>query len=168
MFTQAICLTHYSEDFITRLELVGYRKSIFSFTGHATRDDFCILTAIARGREYIVVAKKAALSTDPQVSWTNRSANRYITDNETIAWGLACLRDGGDDKYQFFTVDCNVVDLEGNPSYEKGTLVFCTKDKWNVDVSDDGTPSLFSSRNIPAHKSTKEEIINYFAKENKL
>ena len=166
MFTQAICLTHYSEEFIARLELLGYVKSMFSTGMHATRDDFCILTAVVQGgKEYIVLCKDEALSTDPRVSWVNKSADRYITDNESLALGLASLRDSGNDKYQFFTIDCNF-QFDGREPYEKGTLVFCMRDKWNLDFDNDGNPSPFSSRNVPAHKSTKEEIINYFSKKN--
>ena len=166
MFTQAICLTHYSDEFIARLEAVGYVKSVFSTTRHATRDDFCILTSVVQGKaEYIVLHKSEALSDDPRVSWTNLSAHRYITDNETIAWGLACLRDSGDDRYRFFTIDCNF-QFDGKDPLEKGTLVFCTRDNWNLDFDNEGNPYPFSSRNVPAHKSTKEEIINYFSKKN--
>ena len=168
MFTQAICLTHYSESFITRLELLGYTKSQFSGSCKNTRDDMCICTSIIQGEhDYIILHKEEALSTDPRVSWVNKGAGRYVTDNEMLAFALASLRDDNADKYRFFTLDCNLAGLD-NPAKvnPKGELVFCTRDNWNVDFDENGNPWEFSNRNVPAHKSTKEEIINYFSKDN--
>lgn len=170
MFTQAICLTHYSEDFITRLELLGYKKSQFSGSCKNTRDDMCICTSIIQGEhDYIILHKEEALSANPRVSWVNRSAGRYITDNEGLAFALASLRDDNTDKYCFFTLDCNLDGMDSNPPqiHQRGELVFYTRDKWDVDVLEDGSKNPFSSRNVPAHKSTKEEIINYFSKDKK-
>ena len=176
MFTQGICLTHYSDDFILALEGLGYVKSEFSGTAEKTRDDLCICTSILEdtkdGPCYIILDKSVALSNDPTVSWVNKCAQRIVTDNENVAFGLASLQDSDTDKYQFFTLECNYQAIGTNsfmkePMKKKGSLVFCTNEKWNVDVDKDGNPSLFSNRNIPAHKSTKEEIINYFSKNNK-
>lgn len=168
MFTQAICLTHYSDEFITRLEMLGYVKSPFSTRRHATRDDFCILTSVIQRREnpeYIVVSKEEALSEDPTISWINKTAGRYVTDNEGLAFDLATLRNDDTDKHQLFVLECDLASLnDADKMQAKGELIFCTRDKWNVDLDENGRPSIFSSRNIPAHKATKEEIINYFSK----
>jgi hypothetical protein len=169
MFTQAICLTHYSDEFIARLEMIGYVKSVFSTSRHATRDDFCILTSViqkSENPEYIVISKEEALSEDPGISWINKSAGRYVTDNEGLAFDLATLRDDDTDKYQIFVLDCNLDTMNENRFHPKGDLVFCTQDSWNVDFDNEGHPSILSSRNIPAHKATKEEIIKHFSKKN--
>lgn len=175
MFTQAICLTHYSDEFIARLELlgyinsqIGYRKSDFSGSSEKTRDDMCICTAVRVGESsYTILSKETALSHNPYVSWVNKEVGRYITDNEMLAFALASLRNDNADKYRFFTLDCNLAGLD-NPAKvnPKGELVFCTRDNWNVDFDENGNPWGFSNRNVPAHKSTKEEIINYFSKDN--
>lgn len=68
MFKQAICLTHYSSDFIERLEMLGYKNSKYSieFSGidKNTRDDLCICTSIVQSESdpnpvsYIILTKK--------------------------------------------------------------------------------------------------------------
>ena len=169
MFTQAICLTHYSEDFIARLELlgyinsqIGYRKSDFSGSSEKTRDDMCICTAVRVGESsYTILSKETALSHNPYISWVNKEVGRYITDSEMLAFALASLRDDNADKYCFFTLDCNLDGMDSNPPQiqQKGELVFCTRDKWDVDVLEDGSKNPFSSRNVPAHKSTKSPCL---------
>lgn len=166
MFTQAVCLTHYSDEFIARLEMLGYTKSVFSGTCKNTRDDMCICTSIIGESSYIVVSKNEALNTNPYISWVNECAHRYITDDEGLAFDLATLRDDDTDKYQIFVLDCNLDTMNENRFHPKGELVFCTRDSWNVDFDNDGHPSILSSRNIPAHKATKEEIIEHFSKKN--
>lgn len=176
MFKQSICLTHYSPDFTARLEMLGYEDSKYShkFSGSEkkTRDDLCICTSIAQFEpdsfpvSYIVLSKEEALNPDPRIGWVNTCAQRYITDNEDLAFALASLKDDDTtDKYQFFTIECNF-QFDGRETYKKGTLFFCTRDKWNLDFDNEGNPLKFSSRNVPAHKSTKEEIIEYFEKKN--
>ena len=172
MFKQAICLTHCSPDFIDRLKMLGYKNSKYSieFSGSdkTTRDDLCVCTSVAQSESdpssvsYIILTKKEALSKDPRISWVNTSTHRYITDDEDLAAALASLKDDDTDKYQFFTIDCNFQFDNGRDVYKKGTLVFCLRDKWNLDFDNEGNPSKFSNRNVPAHKSTKEEIIEYF------
>lgn len=166
MFTQAICLTHYSDEFIARLEMLGYTKSAFSGTCKNTRDDMCICTSVIREPSYVVLSKNEALSTNPHISWVNECADRYITNDEGLAFDLATLRDDDTDKYQIFVLDCNLDTMNENRFHPKGELVFCTRDSWNVDFDNEGHPSILSSRNIPAHKATKEEIIEHFSKKN--
>ena len=172
MFKQAICLTHCSPDFIDRLKMLGYKNSKYSieFSGSDknTRDDLCVCTSIVQSESdpnsvsYIILTKKEALSKDPRISWVNTSTHRYITDNEDLAVALASLKDDDTDKYQFFTIDCNFQFDNGRDVYKKGTLAFCLRDKWNLDFDNEGNPLKVSNRNVPAHKSTKEEIIEYF------
>jgi len=174
MFKQAICLTHYSDDFIGRLEMLGYKESTyFKGSSKATRDDLCICTCtiINEDREfpeYCIVDKKTALSRDPKVSWITNDGltdHRFVTDNESIAFALAALKDDNTDRYQFFTIDCDF-QFDNRELYKKGYLFFCTRDMWNLDFDNEGNPLKFSSRNVPAHKSTKEEILEFFKKEN--
>ena len=173
MFKQAICLTHYSPDFISRLEMLGYEDSKYSMefsrSDKKTRDDLCICTSVAQFEpdpnpvSYVILNKEEALSKDPRISWVNTCAHRYITDNEDLAFALASLKDDDiTDKYQFFTIECNFQFDNGRDVYKKGTLVFCLRDKWNLDFDNEGNPLKVSNRNVPAHKSTKEEIIEYF------
>lgn len=172
MFKQAICLTHYSDDFIGRLEMLGYKESpYFKGSSKTTRDDVCICTCIVINEdkldaEYCIVDKKTALSEDPRITWTDSTFGRYATDNESVAFALASLTDADTDKYQFFTIDCNF-QFDNREFYKKGCLFFCTRDKWNLDFDNEGNPLKFSSRNVPAHKSTKEEILEFFKKETK-
>lgn len=83
--------------------------------------------------------------------------------NEELFLAIAALRDDTD-KYQWFVLDTH---LSFNPNancieYSKGNFIKCVRDKWNVDFNEDGTPCEFSSRNIPAHKATVEELIEHF------
>jgi hypothetical protein len=171
MFKQAICLTHYSDSFIGRLEMLGYKRSTyFSGSSKTTRDDVCICTCVVVNEDqpvpvYCIVDKKTALSEDPRITWTTGGINRIVTDNESIAFGLAALTDDNTDKYQFFTIDCDFQFDNGRELYKKGHLFFCTRDRWNLDFDNDGNPLVYSSRNVPAHKSTKEEILEFFKKE---
>jgi hypothetical protein len=68
------------------------------------------------------------------------------------------------DKHQYFVLETNVChfDCDSKNIIPSGTFVLCHKDKWNIDVDADGTPSKFSSRNVPAHKATVTEILNHF------
>ena len=169
MFTQAICLTHYSDILTARLELLGYKK--FSGSCKATRDDVCICTCtnIEGNPLYAIITRDEALNDDHKISWVHSGTDRYVTDNESLAFALASLRDDDEDKYRIFTLECNAADINDHTAMLKpGELVFCTRDKWDVDTLEDGSRNPYSSRNVPAHKSTKEEIINYFSKDNKL
>ena len=115
--------------------------------------------------KYCSVDKDIALSEDPRITWTDPAIGRYVTDNENIAFGLAALKDDNTDKYQFFTIDCDF-QFDNRELFKKGHLIFCTRDTWNLDFDNEGNPLEFSSRNVPAHKSTKEEILEFFKKEN--
>lgn len=67
------------------------------------------------------------------------------------------------DKHQYFILDTELWSPEGSNVYKKGSFIKCKRDKWNVDVLEDGTPCPFSSRNIPAHKADVIELLNYFS-----
>lgn len=174
MFKEAICLTHYSADFIKKLEMLGYKQSpYFKGSSKNTRDDVCICTSVVVDEScdiypvYCIVNKKTALSRDPRCSWVTNDGvkdHRLVTDNEDLAFAIATLKDDDNDKNQYFTIDCNWEFDRNRQAFNKGTLVFCTRDKWNLDFDNEGNPSKFSSRNVPAHKSTKEEILEFFKK----
>lgn len=83
--------------------------------------------------------------------------------NEELFLAIAALRDDSD-KNQWFVLDTH---LSFNPNancieYSKGNFIKCGRDKWNVDFNEDGTPCEFSSKNIPAHKATVNELIEHF------
>jgi len=174
MFTQSICLTHYSEDFIARLQMLGYKESSsfkFEGTDKKTRDDLCICTSIEIAGDsydysvYCIIDKDIAMNDDPHIGW-KQYGNRYVTDNEDLAFALASMNNNEVDKYSFFTVDCNF-QFDNRETIKQGSVVFCTRLTWNLDFDTDGNPLKYSSRNVPAHRSTKEELINYFSKDKK-
>ena len=81
-------------------------------------------------------------------------------DNEKSFLAIASLRDDSDIN-QWFILDANVSWASEN-FHPKGYFVFCKRNKWYLDLDKDGKPSIFSSRNIPAHKATVEELIEHF------
>ena len=85
----------------------------------------------------------------------------WCSDNIDMFKAIAALNDRTD-KYQYFVLDTELWSPEGSNVYKKGSLLQCKRDKWNVDVNEDGTPCVLSSRNIPAHKATVTEILNHF------
>ena len=82
--------------------------------------------------------------------------------NEELFFAIAALRDDSDIN-QWFVLDTNISALFDNFK-SKGPLVLCRRDKWIIDFDENGYPNNFSSRNIPAHKATLEELIGYFTK----
>lgn len=165
MFTQSICLTHYSKDFVEKLIMLGYvEHNGYSFTNSELENSehFCVCTGIYDSPYFVIVNKDIALSKNPRISWVNECTNRYITDDEDLAFALSTLKDDDCDKCRFFTIDCDFQFGLDDILYKKGELVFCERSTWNLDFYNDGIPCEFSNRNIPAHKATKEEIIEYF------
>lgn len=63
------------------------------------------------------------------------------------------------DRHQYFVLDTDVA-YYGNVT-PKGNFFICKEHKAVVDFDKDGNPDVFSSRNIPAHKATVEEITDY-------
>lgn len=83
--------------------------------------------------------------------------------NEELFLAIAALRDDTD-KSQWFVLDTDL-SLSHNANgiaYPIDSFIKCGRDKWNIDFNDDGTPCEFSSRNIPAHKATVQELIKHF------
>ena len=88
----------------------------------------------------------------------------YCGDDVEMFKALTALSNDSD-KDQMFVLDTNLASIDNvNNISEKGSLVRCLRDKWNVDILEDGTPCPFSSKNIPAHKASIEEIINFYCK----
>lgn len=82
--------------------------------------------------------------------------------NEQLFLALAALRDDTD-KGHWFVLDTDWGSINYPESIiPKGTFIQCLVDKWNIDVLEDGSPNPISSRNIPAHKATVEELIEHF------
>lgn len=99
-------------------------------------------------------------------NFEDEAKQRDIVDcgtNEELFLAIAALRDDTD-KSQWFVLD---TDLSFSPNangieHPIGSFIKCGRDKWNIDFNDDGTPCEFSSRNIPAHKATVQELIEHF------
>lgn len=85
--------------------------------------------------------------------------------NENLFLALAALRDDTD-KRQWFVLDADWGSLLLSPerTIPKGTFVLNYADRWFVDILEDGSPNPISSANIPAHKATVKEILDYFNK----
>lgn len=83
-------------------------------------------------------------------------------DNEDLFIAIVALRDDSDIN-QWFVLDTNVSCASENFK-PKGTFVLCKRDNWYIDINENKEPEIFSSRNIPAHKATIEELIEHFNK----
>ena len=79
--------------------------------------------------------------------------------DESLFLAIAAMRDDTD-RHQYFVLDTDV-SYYGNVT-PKGNFFICEEHKAVVDFDKDGNPDVFSSRNIPAHKATVEELINHF------
>lgn len=79
--------------------------------------------------------------------------------NDDLFISIAALRDDTD-RDQWFVLDTNLSSVDNIDSFfrRKGEFIKCNRDKWFVDVDSDGNPSTFSSRNIPSHKATVDEL----------
>lgn len=83
-------------------------------------------------------------------------------DNEELFLALAALRDDSD-KNQFFVLETRLGSINYPDSIiPEGALMLCFEDKWFRDLDENGNPNFFSSFNIPSHKATVEELINFF------
>lgn len=83
----------------------------------------------------------------------------YCGSNEDLFLAIATLRDDTD-KYQFFVFDVNFAGmLKDDIIYPRGTFVRCMEDSWDRDRG-----CIFSSRNVPAHKASVSELIEYFGR----
>ena len=87
-------------------------------------------------------------------------------ENEDLFLAIAALRDDSD-IHQYFVLDIVLYNI--NPSetssfkvFNKGDFIKCNSDSWFIDLDESGKPSMLSSRNIPAHKASVEELIKYF------
>lgn len=88
----------------------------------------------------------------------------YCDDDIDMFKALTALSDETD-KDQLFVLDTNLMLINDIDSvYSKGNFVICGKYRWFVDVNEDGTPHMFSSRNVPAHKATIDEIVEFYTK----
>jgi len=87
---------------------------------------------------------------------------RYIDcgTNINLFLAIAALTDDTDEN-QYFVLD-TCVSWPSENFQPAGTFILCKRDKWYRDFDKDGSPSVFSSANIPAHKATVSELIEYF------
>ena len=134
--------------------------------GYTNSNTFCPVD------DYIFVSESKRI-----FSSTNKHAfDNLVKGQYDSLYGLYCADDiemfkaltafsNDTDKDQMFVLDTNVAQLGKSDDYlEKGYMVRCLRDKWNIDILDDGTPNPYSSRNVPAHKASIEEIINFYCK----
>jgi hypothetical protein len=95
--------------------------------------------------------------------WDSILAEKRIDceDNEDLFLGIAAITDK-DDKNQYFVLECNLSDIFMKLCISKGSFVVCEKEDWAIDRDKHGNANIFSSRNIPAHKATVEELTKHF------
>lgn len=81
-------------------------------------------------------------------------------DNIKLFMAIAALSDDTD-YGQYFVLECNwCIGLSDNATIiPKGSLVKCQHDKWFVDTDSLGNPCIWSSRNVPSHKASVQELI---------
>lgn len=154
MFLHKCYIRNISKELTDKLEALGYKDH---WTGYIHSSEV-----------------KTMLCTTSGGGWTLTGFEPRPTENyidcgtcEDLFLAIAAIRDDTD-KDQYFVLDTNlaVIDTDRSDEYvEKGRFVICKRDKWNVDVLDDGSPCPFSSRNIPAHKAECHELIKYFNKD---
>ena len=104
-----------------------------------------------------------------QMLLNNREIGDLVFDkiccgtNEELFLAIAALRDDSDIN-QWFVLETNLATIN-NPEIIKlnyGSFIKCKRDSWFIDLDDNGNPSTISSRNIPAHKASIDELITYF------
>ena len=103
-------------------------------------------------------------------NWTKeKELNRYLSENKNsidcktnikLFLAIAALTDDTDEN-QYFVLD-TCVSWPSENFQPAGTFILCKRDKWYRDFDKDGSPSVFSSANIPAHKATVSELIEHF------
>lgn len=150
MFTQPCFIRKSSYSLRNKLDDLGYR-----FSGATLNEDLCLFTDCEFGLYWVEFFSNIL----------NEEETEYLDcgTNERLFLAVAALRDDTD-KNQWFVLDTH---LSFNPNancieYSKGAFIKCARDKWNVDFNEDGTPCEFSSKNIPAHKATVNELIEHF------
>lgn len=83
-------------------------------------------------------------------------------DNEELFLALAALRDDSD-KNQFFVLETRLGSINYPDSIiPEGAFMLCLEDKWFKDLDENDNSNPLSSFNIPSHKATVEELINFF------
>lgn len=95
----------------------------------------------------------------------NKLINNGFIDcgiDEELFLALAALRDDSD-KNQFFVLETRLGSINYPDSIvPEGALMLCFEDRWFRDLDENSNPNPLSSFNIPSHKATVEELINFF------
>lgn len=95
----------------------------------------------------------------------NKLINKGFIDcgvNEELFLALAALRDDSD-KNQFFVLETRLGSINYPDSIiPEGAFMLCFEDKWFKDLDENDNSNPLSSFNIPSHKATVEELINFF------
>lgn len=111
----------------------------------------------------LAVDKNSYRCYDNSEDTINKLVNNGFIDcgvDEELFLALAALRDDSD-KNQFFVLETRLGSINYPDSIvPEGALMLCFEDRWVKDLNENGNP--FSSFDIPAHKATVEELINFF------
>lgn len=160
MFTQPCFIRRNTPELRKKLEKLGYKRSYPDYTEHC-KTIFVYQYPI---KGFDTPCYTVADSFDLPYAEGSALKGRFIDcgTNESKFLALAALRDDTD-KNQWFVLDTDWSSINHSQNIApKGTFILCIKDKWSIDVLEDGSPNPISSRNIPAHKATVEELIEHF------
>lgn len=156
MFTQPCFIRKNTPELRKKLEELGY-VSCCPFNSRC--DAICVFVRDGKS-EYL----DFKIDDDFEINIKDSYPFVDADTNEALFLALAALRDDTD-KNQWFVLDTDWSSINHPQNIApKGKFILCIKDKWNVDVLEDGSPNPISSRNIPAHKATPQEIIEFFNK----
>lgn len=164
-FTTSCFIRKNSEELQKKLSDMGYDICLCANFEDAAWLDTLPMNGTVHGVGYF----------DSEIEYTDwtieKELKRFISGNsekidcginEDLFFAIAALR-GDSDINQWFVLDTNLSALFDNFK-SKGSLALCKRNKWIIDFDENGYPNNFSSRNIPAHKATIEELIKHFTK----
>lgn len=155
MFIYSCFIRTNNERLKRELEHLGYDVSKLK-TGR-----YCIATSTANSSA-VEIDEESFDCSNPHRTW-NCSGRIDCGTNEELFLAIAALRDDSDID-QWFVLETNLATIN-NPEIIKlnyGSFIKCKRDSWFIDLDDNGNPSTVSSRNIPAHKASIDELITYF------
>lgn len=132
-----------------KLQALGYTP-----IGSVFEDEQLGLATTINGK-YVTITRRLLDSTDPRITW-NCVGRIDCGTNEDLFLAIVALRNDTD-KYQWFVLETNSANLDGNIIYPSGSFIQCTENYWERKDK-----SIFSNQDIPSHKATVEELIKHF------
>lgn len=161
-FTQPCFIRMNAPKIREGLEKLGYNVCICCTFRNAKWLQSLVINSSAHGVGYF--------EEDPPYDWTVEKElelfliqNTHYIDcgtNINLFLAIAALTDDTDEN-QYFVLD-TCISIASENFQPDGTFILCKRDKWYRDFDKDGSPSVFSSVNIPAHKATVSELIEHF------